>query len=141
MVRINLVEPRLLTDQHLLAEHTEILMLVSSSKKIKALPPNDYKLGKGHISFFVNKITYLVKRHKDIQIEMHKRGFVTNTSINKYLVDIKQSNFNDYKPTKEAEGIIKQRLLEKISMKPSWYRYKGQVKPIEFYKLLYQKSD
>jgi hypothetical protein len=49
MVRVNLIEPRRLSDQHLLAEYNEILMLFGYIKKFpaaKAPVPENYVLGK-----------------------------------------------------------------------------------------------
>ena len=76
MVRINLVNPKNLSDQHLIAEYNEILMLISYIKrypKLEGIPLN-YCLGKGHMKFFKNKVEYLKKRHELIKNEMKKRG-------------------------------------------------------------------
>ncbi|MBU3923323.1 MAG: pyrimidine dimer DNA glycosylase/endonuclease V, partial [Nanoarchaeota archaeon] len=61
MVRINLINPSKLTDQHLIAEYNEILMLIGHIKKFPNIysQPKTYTLGKGHINFFKNKIKYL----------------------------------------------------------------------------------
>ncbi|MBN1157597.1 endonuclease, partial [Candidatus Woesearchaeota archaeon] len=83
MVRINLVEPKKLTDQHLVAEYNEILMLIGHVRKhpeIKAMP-KEYILGKGHILFFKNKLVYLKKRHELIKNEMLRRGFKPKKTI------------------------------------------------------------
>lgn len=84
MVRINLINPVKLADQHLIAEYDEILMLVAYIKKYPKIEniPKNYCLGKGHMTFFKNKMTYLKKRHEELKIEMKKRGFQINKTIN-----------------------------------------------------------
>ena len=58
MVRINLINPRYLADQHLIAEYDEILMLLGYVKRYPKIDdiPTNYCLGKGHIRFFKDKI-------------------------------------------------------------------------------------
>ena len=84
MVRINLVPPKSLSDQHLVAEYDEILMLTAYIKKYPSLDqvPQKYCLGQGHMKFFKDKMVYLKKRHEELKIEMRKRNFQTNKTIN-----------------------------------------------------------
>ena len=53
MVRINIIEPRKLADQHLIAEYNEILMLFGYVRKHPRREniPERYLLGPGHIKF------------------------------------------------------------------------------------------
>ena len=66
MVRINLIKPEKLSDQHLIAEYNEILMFFGYVRKYPKLNkvPLKYCLGEGHILFFKNKLLYLKKRHE-----------------------------------------------------------------------------
>ena len=66
IVRINLLNPHYLTDQHLVAEYLEIIMLVDYIKRNPELSniPKKYCLGKGHMKFFKAKLVYLKKRHE-----------------------------------------------------------------------------
>ena len=123
MVRVNLIHPKKLADQHLIAEYNEILMLLGSLRKqgIKSAIPNNYVLGKGHINFFKNKLLYLQKRHELIKLEMLKRNFETNVTIK--LNEFEKELKNDWKATKKDFAIIKNRLIEKINKKPNYYRY------------------
>ncbi len=75
MVRINLLNPKNLSDQHLIAEYLEIMMLAGYARKHPSLDgiPERYCLGKGHIKFFKNKLKYLEKRHGLIKKEMLRR--------------------------------------------------------------------
>lgn len=128
MVRINLVKPRALTDQHLIAEYNEILMLFGYFKKYPSVEiiPKKYCLGKGHMKFFKNKLLFLKKRHEAIKKEMRKRGFKAEKSI--ILKNFNPKCFNDWKPKQSDFDVIKKRLAEKISSKPSYYSYFGKKK-------------
>lgn len=127
MVRINLINPKLLSDQHLLAEHVEILMLLSSARKFnKARAPDRYKLSKGHINFFKDKLLYLNKRFLLIQEEMRNRGY-SPTAEFKSDWEIPKSQYQDYEPDEHAFRIIKARLITKLKMKLNWYTYYGKL--------------
>lgn len=132
MVRVNIISPRLLSDQHLLAEHLEIMMLISYARKN---PPNEvparYCLGKGHITFFKNKIKYLQKRFNEIQKEMRARGFKPKAKLN--VKGIQKHLLKDWVPLAGDEKIIKKRILWKIRKKPKYYRYCGEKKPLSFF--------
>lgn len=140
MVRINLINPRNLTDQHLIAEYNEILMLFGYIKKhphthFKQLSkiPSNYKLGQGHILFFKDKLKYLEKRFELIKKEMKKREFKVNEKINIDLSKFDKKLINDWKPRASDKNIIKKRLIEKINLKPDYYRYYKNKKPKEFF--------
>lgn len=125
MVRVNLVNPRFLADQHLIAEYNEILMLVGYIKKFPKINekdiPEKYCLGKGHMLFFKDKVLYLKKRHELIKEEMKKRGFKSSKKIR--LNNIRKNLLNDWKPKKDDYEIIKKRLIWKLRKKPGYYRY------------------
>lgn len=133
MVRVNIIEPRRLADQHLIAEYNEILMLLGHVKKFPTTDdiPENYKLGQGHIKFFKNKLEYLKERHEKIKTEMKNRGFKTEKTINLNLFDKKL--INNWKPKSEDYKIITKRLVEKINRKPEYYRYCGEKKDKTFF--------
>lgn len=130
MVRVNLVEPSTLTDQHLIAEHNEILMLCGSFKKslnskkgISGIP-EQFKLGKGHIKFFYNKGEYLHIRFCSVQEEMRRRGFNPQKS---FPIEIwPDQYYNDWEPTESDIMKVVNRIQEKIIQKPNWYKYYGK---------------
>lgn len=70
MTRINIIEPEMLTYEHLLAEYrelprvfTHILKAVESGKSLKDYDiPEKYTIGKGHVTFFYNKAGWLKLR-------------------------------------------------------------------------------
>lgn len=133
MVRVNILNPKYLADQHLVAEYLEILMLVGYARKNPGEEgiPKEYCLGKGHILFFKNKLMYLKERHEIIKEEMKKRGFKTNVEIN--ILDIDKGLYRNWEPSIKDKEIIKRRLIEKINKKPGFYRYYGKVRDGKFW--------
>lgn len=140
MVRINLITPKNLADQHLIAEYNEILMLIGHIKKFPKIKTitKDYTLGKGHLNFFKNKIKYLKERHELIKKEMKKRNFKTEKTI--ILNEFKKEQKKDWKPKPEDFKIIKERIIEKIKLKPTYYRYYGVKKDYKILISLIKKS-
>jgi deoxyribonuclease (pyrimidine dimer) len=142
MVRINIIDPCCLADQHLIAEYDEILMLLGYVKRYPKLNddiPEKYRLGKGHIKFFKNKLKYLKKRHDMIKEEMKKRGFEPKVTID--LTNFNKELNNDWEPKSEDKFIIKNRLLEKIGMKPKYYRYYGEYRSPKFFVKLIEEAE
>ena len=131
MTRINLVEPSELTDQHLIAEYREIFMVGGSLNRTlnskvgyrEDRVPKRYTLNTGHVYFFYNKGKYLHKRYHELIDEMKKRGFQPDKS-RVFPTRVFEDNglYNDWMPTTEDYKIIRQRIEEKIAMKPNWYR-------------------
>lgn len=133
MVRVNIINPSKLADQHLIAEYNEILMLLGFVKKNpnKKVCGTDYCLGEGHINFFKDKLLYLKKRHELLKKEMLNRGF-------KPLKTIDLSCFADclkkeWSPSLNDFNIINERLKSKILSKPNYYKYYGLVKNSNFF--------
>ena len=131
MTRINLIPPRRLYDQHLIAEYREIVMVAAAlrrSLKAKngftlAQIPKRFTLGKGHIKFFYDKGKYLYKRYALLTEEMENRGFKPNRKRRfPSAIFIKNNLFNDWQPRRRDFEIILKRLKHKISLKPAWYR-------------------
>ena len=131
MTRINIIEPTELTDQHLIAEYREMIMVPSSLKRTlvsksgyqEKKVPKKFTLNGGHVYFFYNKGKYLDKRYKQLIKEMRRRGF--NPDPNRiFPTDIFKKNglYNDWMPTIEDQKIIRQRIAERIASKPNWYR-------------------
>lgn len=149
MTRINLVPPDELMDQHLFAEFREIKMVPKSlNRSLVALGkrhilstdirrellrkvPSAFTLNTGHVSFFYDKGLYLRQRYAALREELRRRGINFNEGseldpdgvygAHPYLC-------NAYEPTPEALAIIRERIAEKIALRPHWYRYEG--KPI-----------
>ncbi|MFH2020648.1 MAG: pyrimidine dimer DNA glycosylase/endonuclease V [archaeon] len=133
MVRINLIDPAALSDQHLIAEYDELLMLLGYVRRYpeKKDIPEFYTLGKGHMKFFKDKLHYLRDRHELLKKEMRTRGFRASITIS--LSEFPRELHGSYVPTSEAIGIIKQRITQKLLQKPSYYRYYGEYRELKFF--------
>ena len=132
MTRINLVNPKELSDQHLVAEYREIFMVGSSLQRsmksknwinTKNNIPEEFTLNKGHVTFFYNKGMYLDKRYSLLINEMKRRGM--NPDPKRVFKKSQWPNqlYNDWKPKNKDLKIIRERIEEKISLKPNWYRF------------------
>lgn len=135
MTRINLIDPSELADQHLMAEYRELLMVpaalrrslrTKTVKDILSSVPKDFTLNTGHVRFFYDKLKYLDSRYEQLREELKGRGFNIDDSRVYDVSDLPTVFYNDYVPTKEALEIIRERIKQKISLKPNWYRYKGE---------------
>ncbi len=132
MTRINLVNPRELSDQHLVAEYREIFMVGSSLQrsiksknwlKTKNNIPVEFTLNKGHVTFFYNKGMYLDKRYSLLVKEMRRRGMNPDPKRKFKKSQWPKYLYNDWKPKNKDLKIIRKRIEEKINLKPDWYRY------------------
>jgi len=117
MARVNVgVNPRYISDQHLIAESVEIIMITGGLKhqnfKIKSKIPDIFNLGTGHINFFKNKILYLKKRLDEVNKELLRRDFHPSTNINlsEYPIEL----INDWKPDLKSTEIIRKRIIERL---------------------------
>lgn len=128
-MRINIIEPSLLTDQHLLAEYNELNMVAQSFNHSKLFKnrndiiPKEYSLNTGHVKFFYDKGKYLYKRFYDLKNELRNRGFNVKMDFKNYWL-YRMEYFNDWKPSKNDYKVIFERIKFKINLKPNFYRYK-----------------
>lgn len=141
MSRVNVgIEPKFLSDQHLIAESVEITMIVGSLKRdkwyIKGQVPTKFCLGQGHINFFKPKLLYLKDRLEEVNIEMTNRNFKPGTKINLLEVEFPQGNIFGkayWEPTFQDTCLVRQRVIERLKnplkAATSFHRYYG--KPIE----------
>jgi len=136
MTRINIIDPKELADQHLVAEYREIFMVGSALQRSLKSPkwnetketlPKDYTLNKGHIKFFFNKGEYLHDRYLDLIEEMKMRGMKPDPSRVFKREQWPDELYKNWKPNDKDLKIIKIRLQEKIDMKPDWYRYSERI--------------
>ena len=131
MTRINIIDTTELTDQHLIAEYREIFMVAGSLRRTlvskngyqESKVPKHYTLNSGHVYFFYNKGKYLHNRYNQLIDEMKRRGFKPDSNrVFPKEVFIDNNLYNDWLPRVEDYNIIKQRIEEKIALKPDWYR-------------------
>ncbi len=137
MARINSgINPKFLSDQHLIAESVEITMITGSLRKdgyvIKGLVPKEFTLGKGHINFFKPRIVYLWHRLNEVNREIKQRGFNSGTKID--LDEFHQIlPSKPFTPNFKDTCLVRQRVIERLKFpmkaKEGFHRYYG--KPIE----------
>lgn len=119
------VDPKLLTVPHLVAEYREIPMIIGSLRinnyVIKSKIPANFKLGPGHMNFLKNKLLYLKRRYEAVVKEMHRRGYKANID----RLDLSKAPeclLNDWNPTLKDSLILRYRIIDKIKMKPKFYK-------------------
>jgi len=121
MTRINLVNPADLTDKHLLAELRELPRIFSYVEKhgIPENLPTQYVLGKGHMKFFTDKLTWLFSRWCVLRREwVDIRGFkyeLTPNDINrKYGHLFAKEQATEYIPTNYEISLNVERINNRL---------------------------
>jgi len=107
-----------LCDAHLIKERIEILripnMIKSGKAKINLSKiPKQFTLGKGHVIFFYDKISYLNKRYLELTNECISRGFEV-TDFSDSFNGINSSLWNDYIESDTDRLIVKERIVERL---------------------------
>ena len=120
------VNPEILADQWVIAESVELLMIGGMLRKNNYQPkspiPPNFRLGTGHMLFWVNKMKYLKRRHEEVNKEMRRRGFnPTTKEIN--LEEFPTEYCNDWEPSQRDTDILRERLVWKLNNKPNIWRY------------------
>ena len=118
MTRINCVPVSELCDQHLIAEYRE-LPRVFKLARTDAEIPSTYRMGKGHVSFFYDKLAYLWERWLTLKDEMQKRGFHVSSEHTSYVMSIafvtKLNNlWNTWQPDQHALNTNRARLVVRM---------------------------
>lgn len=124
MTRINLVPVQELSDSHLLAEAREIKRIPNCILKGKFSInkiTEHYKMGRGHVSFFYNKISWLSYRYLQLYKECINRGFVVKNYFPTFEKLIHNKDFfhliNNWIPTEQDIRVSRTRIAEKIFQK------------------------
>ncbi len=150
MTRINAgIKVNHLTDEHLLAEHREIKRLPQNYLKaiqcgsIHRIPPS-FKLGTGHILFFIDKPRYTLNRYQKIHNECIKRGFDVmdfSNSWDAYPIPIPKKS--EYTPSDVDRAIIIERITERLlqSPKASFHYHNKTITAQEAVDILTQDLD
>lgn len=138
MTRVNLVPPAELADQHLFAEYRELKMIPKSLARsiaargidgIPAMISESFTLNKGHVSFFYDKGAYLQERFELLKAELLVRGYTFNEAgvLDENGVYAQHPHLNGmYSPTVDALRIIRERIAERIALRPNWYKMHGK---------------
>ena len=122
-------------DQHLIAEYREITMVPAALKRslktkpwthVKTKIPKAFTLNAGHVSFFYDKLGYLLARFDDLHKEMIRRGFKSNAtrfvdSLELIPDDLQCLGF-EWTPSNHDLDVVRERIALRISQKPGWYR-------------------
>ena len=118
MTRINVgILPKELSNKHLIAEHREIKRIpncISKGRYNMDGIPDRFKLGKGHVKFFYDKLLYLKNRYWKLYIECIKRGFNVQNYSSAWD-NIPQELMNNYQPPHIDRKIIKESITEKLN--------------------------
>ena len=87
--------------------------------------PKKFTLNTGHVTFFYDKGMYLRKRYDMLTKELLNRGYKINVDAKFDPDGIMNDSMwnNDYEPDDDAYDIIRQRIAEKIAMKPDFYKW------------------
>lgn len=118
MTRINVGIPvKQLTDKHLMAEHRELKRIpnvVSRGRYNLKTSPKEFTLGKGHVSFFYDKLGYLRDRYIELYNECRARGF----NVQSYLSSwdgVPSHLMNSYTPTEKDIKIVSERIADRLA--------------------------
>lgn len=149
MTRINLIKPKKLLDQHLMAEYRELPMVMGALKRsirAKKFPiiSNRYLLNKGHVSFFYNKRDFLEKRFILLIDELRNRNYDIDPSsrnVNFDIFDYAPCKQIIWEPDEKEININIERILLRYEAKKNFYKYFSKsmgdapIKIKEFYKI------
>lgn len=118
MTRINIgVPPKTLTNQHLMAEHREMKRIPNVVGKgrynLKNVPPQ-FTLGKGHVSFFYDKLGYLKERYLEVYNECRARGLNVQSYLSSWD-NVPSHLMNSYKPTQRDIDIVTERIKDRLA--------------------------
>lgn len=122
MTRINLIPPKQLIRQHLVAEYRELprvfgLVHAQSSKGKRPSDlkiPKSFVLGTGHVTFFYDKLEFLRKRFGLLVDEMRSRCYTVNhADIPSFTVEIPTEWWNDYYPSDREIEISNARIEDR----------------------------
>jgi deoxyribonuclease (pyrimidine dimer) len=145
MTRINILRPEYLADQHLLAEYRELprvfdlaLRWLERTGGDTARLPGTYRLGKGHVMFFYDKMDWCVARQRALIEECLRRGFdIAHTEVPEDLPEDLCSGWN---PTSDDTSINLSRLCAKQAARPLFYRMRGKPLARNYYLQLLMKG-
>lgn len=99
--------------------------------------PVKFTLGKGHVLFFLDKMSFVLGRYYEIYYELIHRGFdVQDYSDNWKGIDAKY--FNKYNYTLDEKKLLIDRISDRIinSKKKCWHYYGKTISKEEAVELL-----
>ena len=140
MTRINTIDVTAMTNNQLFAEYREaprVINKVAAGKLYRNIPL-DYRMGRGHESFFGNKLTYIDKRHQAIRAELERRReLCPDIFKSEYIIDttamytrckvLFPDLCNDWTPTADDHCINIDRLIERQHLQTKADKYCGRA--------------
>ena len=145
MTRINTVDVTLLSDQHLMAEYRELPMVHGSLKRTLN-SVNGYQSGRvspiytlnaGHVYFWYNKKKFLFDRFNQLVNELIFRNYQINPG--ERIIDwnvFDRVPQIDWTPTEKECNINLERVVERIKLKPKFYRWTNRDRPLSIGKYI-----
>lgn len=134
MTRVNVgIHPQRIPNALLLAEHREITRIPNAIRRGASTTnlPTEFRLGKGHVRFFYDKLGYIQRRYLQLYRECRKRGY--NVADKREAFDgLPPALFGDYKPTRDDIAVILHRWIQKgycIVNHSSWVYYGVDLTP------------
>lgn len=136
MTRINsAIDPRNLTDQHLIAELRELPRIFTAvNKRIEKGKlfddiPEKFTLGTGHTKFFYDKLSFLHLRHIKLRLE-YLRRFDKEWSLKPSSEWFKKWEdlylYKNYTSTQEEKQLLIDRISTRITESNQIPRYYGE---------------
>jgi deoxyribonuclease (pyrimidine dimer) len=131
MTRINSgVDPKELHRLHLIAEYREITMVPASLRRslltrkhddVLNKIPKEFTLNKGHVSFFYDKLGYLIDRFHRLVNEMQQRGYTTTMDRAAAFTGFSKEFYGQWQETPIARDIVLERINARKAQKPHLY--------------------
>jgi deoxyribonuclease (pyrimidine dimer) len=145
VTRINTVDVTLLSDQHLMAEYRELPMVHGSLKRTlnsaKGFQSGRvspiYTLNAGHVYFWYNKKKFLFDRFNQLVNELIFRNYQINPG--QRIIDwnvFDRVPQIDWTPTEKECDINLERVVERIKLKPKFYRWTNRDRPLSIGKYI-----
>ena len=137
MTRINsAINPKNLTDQHLIAELRELPRIFTAvNKRIEQGKffddiPKEFTLGEGHVKFFYNKLLFLSSRHLLLRCEYFSRfekewQFKIEVRLFPHQYGL-VGLWNSYKSTEKEKQLLIDRISTRINESNQIPRYYGE---------------
>ena len=138
MTRINSAIPvKNLTDEHLKSEHREIIRIPSVYQKsircgsIHCIP-DTFRLGTGHVLFFLDKIEFIYDRYICVRNECWNRGIAV-ADYSGMFCNFLPEHVNPYAPTIKEYHLLCERIADRIQ--------NGKLKQYHYYHTPISKPD
>jgi hypothetical protein len=98
--------------------------------------PEVYTFGKGHVSFFYDKRRYLENRYSALMKELRRRGYVLDPyrTVSFHHHDEVPPPIEVWEPDEDDVALNLQRIMLRVSQRPTWYRYKKRPVTFDWYK-------